>query len=180
MFEKSQETEEHSERLQQHSKALGQALGLNDAQLNELELLSALHDIGKVGIDRNILNKQDELNEGEWFEIKKHPEMGYRIAHASSELRPIAEYILCHHERWDGRGYPQGLAGEAIPLLSRIISIIDAYDAMTQNRPYRNALTNEDSVKEIKRNSGSQFDPQIAKVFVESVLGLAWDNITLS
>ena len=170
MIEKSIETAEHEERLIRSSRALGQALRLNDTRMNELELLAALHDIGKIGIDRRILNKPGRLTDKEWFEMKKHCEIGYRIAMASEELKPIADYILCHHERWDGSGYPQGLAGKSIPLLSRIISVADAYDAMTEDRPYRKAMKKEAAINEIKNHAGSQFDPDIAKVFIEKVL----------
>jgi HD-GYP domain-containing protein (c-di-GMP phosphodiesterase class II) len=102
--------------------------------------------------------------------MKKHPEIGYRIAMSSPDLMSIAEYILCHHERWDGKGYPQGLKGEEIPLLSRILAVADAYDAMTQDRPYRKAMSKEEAAAEIKKNAGSQFDPEIVRVFIERVL----------
>ena len=102
--------------------------------------------------------------------MKKHPEIGYRIAMAAPELVSIAEYILCHQERWDGKGYPRKLAGKAIPLLSRIIAIVDAYDAMTQDRPYRKQMTKEAAINEIIVNAGTQFDPDISQVFVEKVL----------
>jgi HD-GYP domain-containing protein (c-di-GMP phosphodiesterase class II) len=104
-------------------------------------MLSSLHDIGKISVSNAILTKKELLTEDEWRELKRHPEVGYRIAHSSPELIYIADYILCHHERWDGKGYPQGLKGDAIPLLSRIISVIDSYDAMINDRPYRKALT---------------------------------------
>ena len=170
MFEKSDETEIHAERLAYLSKKLGRALGLREEDLVSLELVSTLHDIGKISIDRNILTKSDELSAEEWVELRKHPEVGYRIAQTVPELRRISEYILCHHERWDGEGYPQGLAGESIPLLSRIISIVDSYDAMTQDRSYRKAMSKQAAIGEIERNSGTQFDPKIAKIFVEQVL----------
>lgn len=99
--------------------------------------------------------------------MKKHPEIGYRIAKASPELEVVAEYILAHHERWDGKGYPKGLAGEDIPLPSRIIAIADTYDAMTEDRVYRKALSEEEAVREIIANSGKQFDPQIVTLFLE-------------
>ena len=101
--------------------------------------------------------------------MKKHPAIGYRIAMASTELRSIADYILCHHERWDGKGYPQGLSGEDIPLLSRVISVVDAFDAMTSDRPYRKALTRAVAITEISDNSGSQFDPEITSLFLTLV-----------
>ncbi len=170
MFEKSNETEAHAERLTQMSKRLGHVLGLSEDELVALELLSTLHDIGKISVDRDILTKVAPLNEDEWNEIKTHPEVGYRITQASPELRHISEYILNHHERWDGKGYPQGLAGEEIPLLSRILSVVDAYDAMTQDRGYRKAMPVQDAVAEIEKNSGTQFDPRIARYFIELVM----------
>jgi HD-GYP domain-containing protein (c-di-GMP phosphodiesterase class II) len=138
--------------------------------MNNLELLATLHDIGKIGISDQILNKPDKLSPEEWVEMKKHPEIGYRIAMSSPELVPIAEYILTHHERWDGEGYPQKLAGERIPLLSRILAVVDAYDAMTEDRPYRKAMSKEEAVMEIRENLGKQFDPLMAKIFLGRVL----------
>ena len=169
MFEKSNETEEHAERLSALSKKLGQALSLDDEDLIALELVSTLHDIGKISIDQNILTKPGPLSEEEWVEMKKHPEVGYRIAQTVPELRQISEYILCHHERWDGHGYPQSISGEEIPLLSRILSLVDSYDAMTQDRAYRKALPKAAAIAEIAKNAGTQFDPEIAKVFIEIV-----------
>ncbi|MDI9507841.1 MAG: diguanylate cyclase [Bacillota bacterium] len=167
VYARSQETEEHAERMQHLSRLVGLRLGLSEVELDELSLLAALHDIGKVGIDDNILKKPGQLTAEEWIEMKKHPEIGYRIAMASPELMSIANYILCHHERWDGKGYPQGLKGKQIPLFSRIISIIDAYDAMTEDRPYRSALTHDEALEEIKINAGTQFDPEAARIFIE-------------
>lgn len=170
LFEKNEETEEHCERLIQYSKMLGEKLNLSQKEMDELELLSMLHDIGKIGIPERILNKPGKLSDEEWIEMKKHPQIGCRIANASLELAPIANYILCHHERWDGTGYPQRISGDRIPLLSRIISIVDAYDAMTQDRPYRHMMKPEDAIREIRSNAGTQFDPSIAEVFIELLL----------
>lgn len=170
MFEKSHETQEHAERLVILSNLLGRELNLSGNLLNELDLLATLHDLGKVSVDDHILTKAGALTEEEWIEIRKHPEAGYRIAQSSPELMPIADYILSHHERWDGKGYPQGLAGEAIPLLSRIISIVDAYDAMTEDRPYRKAMSKTAGILEIRRNAGTQFDPHIADIFLNRIL----------
>lgn len=103
----------------------------------------------------------------EWAEIKRHPEIGYRIARTSPELAPIAEGILCHHEWWDGSGYPQGLSGESIPLISRIVSIVDAYDAMTNDRPYRKALDHKTALERIRQSAGTQFDPHISEIFTD-------------
>ena len=98
---------------------------------------------------------------------EKHPEVGFRIAQATSELIPIAKCILCHHERWDGKGYPQGLIGEQIPLLSRILAVVDSFDAMTSDRSYRSAMTKESAIEEISKNAGTQFDPDIAQLFLD-------------
>jgi diguanylate cyclase (GGDEF)-like protein/PAS domain S-box-containing protein len=169
LFEKSQETEEHASRLVELTKAVGQAVGLSNQQFDELELFSTLHDIGKIGIDDQILNKPGKLTDSEWIEMRKHSEVGYRIARSSPELMSIADYILTHHERWDGKGYPQGLVGNDIPLLSRILAVADAYDAMTEDRVYRKGMSKEAAIKEIIKNSGTQFDPDITKIFVEIV-----------
>jgi HD-GYP domain-containing protein (c-di-GMP phosphodiesterase class II) len=110
-----------------------------------------------------------KLSKNEWEIMKKHSEIGYRIAMSSPELEPIAEYILAHHERWDGNGYPQGLKGEEIPLLSRILAVVDSYDAMTEDRVYRKAMTHQAAIEEIKKNAGTQFDPNIAQIFIDSL-----------
>ena len=126
-----------------------------------------LHDIGKVGISMDILKKPGPLNDEEWKEMKRHPEIGYRIAQNTPELSTVSEYILSHHERWDGSGYPRGLKGPEIPLLCRILAVADAYDAMTSNLAYRKAMDSLDAMAEIKHGSGTQFDPEIAKLFLD-------------
>lgn len=171
LFEKSMETEEHAERLKLMGVKIGQAMGLSSLQLDELELLAMLHDIGKIAIKESILSKPGKLSENEWEEMKRHSEIGYRIAQATPELSKIADYILCHHEWWDGKGYPQGLKGKEIPLLSRILSIVDAYDAMTSDRTYRKALSREDAINELKKYAGLQFDPELVKVFIDLING---------
>lgn len=170
LFEKSQETEEHAQRLVKLTRLVGLAIGLTSQEFDELELFSTLHDIGKIGTDNQILNKPGKLTDTEWIEMKKHPEIGYRIAMASPELMSIAEYILTHHERFDGNGYPHGLAGENIPLLSRILGVADAYDAMTGDRVYRKGMLKKDAITEIIKNSGTQFDPKVVKIFVEILI----------
>ncbi|NLV58730.1 MAG: diguanylate cyclase, partial [Clostridiales bacterium] len=167
MNEKSQETEEHAERLAILTKAVATEMNLPQSDQDRLELLATLHDIGKIGISDQILTKPGKLTDEEWVEMRRHPEIGYRIARAIPELMPVAEGILCHHERWDGNGYPQGLSKEMIPLPARILSIVDAYDAMTQDRPYSKAISHEAAVEEVKRNAGTQFDPYIVNVFIE-------------
>ena len=162
-----QDTEEHVERTRNMGIALGKQLGLSDSQLTTLELMCLLHDIGKIAIPLEILNKPGKLTDAEWAVLRSHPDKGYQIAIASDELKPIAEFIRYHHERWDGKGYPARLAGEDIPVLSRIISIVDAYDAMVNDRCYRKALSTEYAMKEIEDNAGSQFDPKMSKVFLK-------------
>ncbi len=167
LYERSQETQEHAQRLARISKSIAARLGLAQKSIDELELFAMLHDIGKIGIDDHILKKPGELTQVEWKEMKKHPEIGYRIAKSSPDLENIAEYILTHHENWDGTGYPKGLKGVEIPLFSRILAIADAYDAMTEDRVYRKARKSEDAIAEIALRSGSQFDPEITKIFIK-------------
>jgi diguanylate cyclase (GGDEF)-like protein/PAS domain S-box-containing protein len=169
MLARSRETEAHGERLASLSKAMGEKLGLEQKAMDELALYALLHDIGKVGIDDHILNKPGKLDDEEWEQMKKHSEIGYRIAASAAELSHVADYILSHHERWDGKGYPQGLSGEQIPLLSRLLAIVDAFDAMTETRVYRRAMTSEAALGEIERNAGTQFDPHLARLFVRMV-----------
>jgi diguanylate cyclase (GGDEF)-like protein/PAS domain S-box-containing protein len=170
MSEKNYATKAHADRLSQMSRKLGEELGLPERIIDEVDLVSTLHDIGKISLDVKILNKPAALSDEEWREIRKHPEVGFRIANATPELRHLSDYILCHHERWDGKGYPQGLSGEDIPLISRIIAITDAFDAMTQDRPYRKALSEEAAAAEIEKNAGTQFDPNLAEIFIRKVL----------
>jgi HD-GYP domain-containing protein (c-di-GMP phosphodiesterase class II) len=166
LFERSFETEEHAQRIAQLCKTIGVHMGLAHDDIDKLHLLSMLHDIGKVGVSDRILKKPDKLTEEEWREMRKHPEIGYRIAMSSSDFAPVAEYILAHHERWDGTGYPNGMAGETIPLLSRILAVADAYDAMTQDRVYHKAIAQKDALAEIQQNAGTQFDPNVVEVFL--------------
>lgn len=167
MLARSRETEAHGERMASLSRRMGESLSLEQKALDELELYAILHDIGKVGVDDSILNKPGKLDPGEWELMKKHSEIGYRIAASASELSHVADYILCHHERWDGKGYPRGLSGEQIPLLSRLLAIVDAYDAMTETRVYRAAMSSEEALQEIERGAGTQFDPALAVRFCE-------------
>ncbi|MFW6273987.1 MAG: HD-GYP domain-containing protein, partial [Halanaerobium sp.] len=164
---KSDETVEHTERMTELAEKFGSSLGIHNSQLNRLELLAVLHDIGKTSIPASVLNKKGPLNDKEWEMIKGHPSRGYKIAAATTEFSVVAEEILSHHERWDGQGYPRGLKGEKIPFLARIISIIDAYDVMTSGRPYQQGISKEAALEEIAACAGSQFDPQLAEKFIE-------------
>jgi diguanylate cyclase (GGDEF)-like protein len=162
-----QEPKDHIDRMNNLSTMLGKALDLSDNDMEELKLLAMLHDIGKVAISSEILNKPGRLNKEEWAEVRKHSEAGYRIAQASPELSRISSFILFHHERWDGEGYPMGKKGKEIPLLSRIIAVIDAYDVMTHERVYKKAMTHEEAVNELITCSGTQFDPEIVDTFLQ-------------
>ncbi|WPC42222.1 HD domain-containing phosphohydrolase [Clostridium sp. JS66] len=167
LYEKNSETEEHTQRVKKLSMILGRKVNLSKDELEELELLSLLHDIGKMGIPDNILMKPGKLTNEEWEIMKRHTEIGYRIAKATPGLAHVANEILCHHEKFDGTGYPQGLKAEAIPILSRIINIVDSFDVMTHKRVYKDASNIGHAVEELKRCSGTQFDPVIVNEFLK-------------
>lgn len=167
LWTRSHETREHCQRMQNMAQQVGRAINLSASELDDLNLLAALHDIGKIAIPNSILDKPGQLTAEEWEAIKKHPEIGYRIALSSPEMAPIAEGILHHHERWDGKGYPLGLKGEEIPLVSRVIAIVDACDVMMHGRPYQRANTREEVRLEIDRCAGSQFEPALVSTVVE-------------
>lgn len=160
-------TEGHAERLQNLVAGVGMAVEMSVDKITALRLLAQFHDIGKVGIPDRILFKPGSLTSGEVTEMQRHCEIGHRIAQSAPDLIPIAQWILSHHEWWNGKGYPIGLRGEGIPLECRILSIADAYDAMTSDRPYRNAMTREEAVAELRRCAGTQFDPWLVQKFVE-------------
>ena len=161
--------EKHSKQLQKIALSLGKDKGLSEHRLEELRLLVILYDIGKIGIPDSILNKPENLTSEEWEGMKKHCAIGHRIARNIPELVPVAKDILCHHEWWNGKGYPRGLKGEEIPLLARIISIMDAYNAMLSQRSYKKTMSKEEAMKEIKKGAGTQFDPELAERFLKIV-----------
>lgn len=170
LYEKNPREENHSKRVSDLCQRIGLAMELPEVEINKLKASGLLHDIGKIAIEDSILNKPGRLTEKEWREIKRHPDIGYRILSSSPEMGEIAQYVLFHHERFDGTGYPRGLKREEIPLLSRIIAVADSYDAMTSPRPYKNALDEDAAIQELIRNKGTQFDPDIVDVFIERVL----------
>lgn len=166
LLERDYETEEHVTRMKTYSLKLGKELKLSEHQLDELKLLATLHDIGKISIPDNIIFKPGRLNDLEWKIVRKHPEIGHRIAKTTPELSTIADGILTHHEWWDGKGYPKGLKEGEVSIISRIISIVDAFDAMTSDRPYRKALSKKSAINELTRCSGTQFDPILVDAFI--------------
>lgn len=170
LTDKYKEEKIHSEKVSLLCKQIGTKLGLNKEDIDILELAGMYHDIGKISIPDAILNKPSRLTDEEYDIIKTHTQIGYQILRAADEYSGLAEYALSHHERWDGRGYPKGLKGKDIPLFSRIINVADSFEAMTADRPYRKGMPIEDAIAEIKRCSGSQFDPKIANIFLEKVL----------
>lgn len=166
LSEKSYETKEHIDRMTLIGRQFGEKLGLSPSELSRLETLVMLHDIGKINIHEHILLKETALDNEEWEEIKTHPEVGCRITRAAEEFAYVAEDILAHHERWDGKGYPQGLEGERIPYLARILNLIDSYDVMSNGRPYKKKMSLEAIIEEIQKCSGGQFDPELAERFI--------------
>ncbi|MGE5629314.1 MAG: HD domain-containing phosphohydrolase [Solirubrobacterales bacterium] len=167
--EKNKREEAHSHRVSAICADLAKALNLSDGEVEELRTVGLFHDIGKIAIEESILNKEGKLLPDEWEQIKRHPEIGYRILSTVNEMAEMAEYVLAHHEKWNGTGYPKGLKNEEIPFQSRIIAIADAFDAMTSERTYKNALTFEEAEKELERNAGIQFDPKLIEVFIKKV-----------
>ncbi|SDD96465.1 bifunctional diguanylate cyclase/phosphohydrolase [Sporomusa acidovorans] len=155
----------HGERLHNMIANFARKAGIPGSAIADIQLFAEFHDVGKVGIPDHILHKPGPLTREEREQIQRHCEIGYRIAQTSTDLLPIADWILKHHEWWDGRGYPLGIKGEAIPLECRIVAIADAYDAMISDRPYRQAVGHAEAIEELKRYAGTQFDPALVHIF---------------
>ncbi|MFO8191213.1 MAG: PAS domain S-box protein [Bacillota bacterium] len=166
LAEKSFETEKHTRGIQTIAQKIGTKLNLPDSELHRLDLLITLHDIGKINISEGILTKKSSLTDDEWAVIKKHPEIGCRIAMATEQFAHVANDILAHHERWDGTGYPKGLKENSIPLLARIVAIADAYEVMSSGRPYKKAMSKNEIIAEYKKCAGTHFDPELVKIIL--------------
>jgi diguanylate cyclase (GGDEF)-like protein len=162
-------THRHARRVARMSAAVAKHMGLNEEQVLEIEYAAALHDIGKIGVADSILRKAAPLDDNEWKDMRRHSELGYEILKGIDFLRDAAEIVWAHHEWYDGSGYPRGLAGEEIPLGARVFCVVDAYDAMTSRRPYRQAMSRDQACIEIARNAGTQFDPMVVASFLVMV-----------
>ena len=172
LLERDRYTGDHSEAVVELTVRVAQALALNPDEVHRVESAALLHDIGKVGIPDSILHKDGPLDDDEWVLMKEHPVIGERILRAIPGLGGVARIVRHEHERWDGGGYPDGLAGDAIPMGSRIILACDAYHAMTSDRPYRKAMSHTDALRELRQSAGTQFDPQV----VEALLGCLYGD----
>ncbi|SFB25653.1 HD-GYP domain-containing protein [Clostridium frigidicarnis] len=162
-------TKGHSERVAFMSHEISKELGIKGRELENIHIAAHLHDIGKIGVPDIILNKKDELLPHEWEYIKMHPKIGFDILSKSKKLKSISRIVYYHHERWDGKGYPSGIASTSIPLGSRIIAVCDSIDAMTSNRPYRDAMSFEECIKEVLLNKGLMFDPVIVEYIQDNL-----------
>lgn len=166
--EKSEETVEHAFRINNYATEIGKAIGLSPAELQELTLLAALHDLGKIAIPDSIILKTERLTMEEWEIMKKHSDIGFNMTQSIPELAHVSEKILHHHEWWNGKGYPDGLAGEEIPLLSRIIAVVDAYDVMNNGRSYKKSLPPQEALQELLKYSGIHFEPRLVDIFINT------------
>ena len=158
------QTREHTEHVARMACWVAEELGLDGARCEEVRRVALLHDVGKAAVPDEILRKPGPLSEAEWAVMRTHPEAGARMIRRDRELRPLAAGVRAHHERWDGSGYPDGLSGPAIPFVSRIVAVCDAFHAMISDRPYRRAMAPEKALDELEANAGTQLDPDVVDV----------------
>lgn len=163
---RDKETEGHTQRVTYLSLEFARLLGFSDKELEDIRMGALLHDIGKLGVPDSVLLKNGQLTDDEWLIMRKHPENAYKWLSKIDYLSSAIDIPYCHHEKWDGTGYPRGLAAEEIPLCARLFSIVDAYDALSSNRPYRGAMPGNDVIDYIKSKAGRHFDPKLVDVFV--------------
>lgn len=172
-------THDHADRARANARRIGRALGLPDEEIRQVEYAALLHDVGKIGIKDSILLKPGKLTKEEYEEMKRHATIGHEILRPVRSMGPVAEMVLCHQEWYNGQGYPNGLKGEQIPLGARIVAVIDAWDAMTSDRPYRKALPREKAIAELKEWAGRQFDPMVVETFLNLIESEAKDEDAL-
>jgi diguanylate cyclase (GGDEF)-like protein/PAS domain S-box-containing protein len=170
LYEKSPKEKVHSERVSELCRKIGEAMGMSLDDINELGLVGLLHDIGKIGVDEQILNKPGSLTEEELEQVRRHPEIGYHILKSLSEFADIADHVLAHHERPDGKGYPKGLHSAQIPLKAKILFVADAYEDMTNEFRNHKVLSKEEVIQELKKDAGTKFDEEVVKILLEKVL----------
>lgn len=170
LFEKSAREAEHSSRVSSICQAIASKMNFSKDGINKMKMAGLIHDIGKIGVDEKILNKPGSLTIDERRDVERHPEIGWRLLSSTNEFSELAQFVLSHHEKWDGSGYPNGLKGEEINLEARIISVADTYDALTSERSYRKAFTEDEAIQELKRCSGTQFDPDVVDILINQVL----------
>ena len=166
---RDRETEGHSRRVTQLTVKLAQALDMSDEEIMHIRRGSLLHDMGKIGIPDSILHKPDQLTDEEWTIMRKHPQLAYDMLYPIEYLRRALEIPLNHHEKWDGTGYPRGLKGEEIPIVARLFAVVDVWDALTSDRPYRPAWTKDEALAYIRDQSGKYFDPQVIDAFLDMI-----------
>ena len=164
---RDKETESHTRRVTEMTISLAKAMGVKDNEILHIRRGALLHDIGKMGVPDNILLKEGKLTEEEWGLMRLHPQFAYEMLHPIKYLRQSLDIPYCHHEKWDGTGYPRGLIGEQIPFAARIFAVIDVWDAVTIDRPYRKGWTKTKALSYIKEQSGKHFDPKVVDVFLE-------------
>ncbi len=166
---REREAEGHSERVTEMTVSLARAMGVDSQELVHIRRGASLHDVGNLGVPEYILRKQGEPTPEEWAIIRMHPSYGYEIIEPIELLRPALHIPYCHHEKWDGTGYPRGLKGIQIPLAARLFAVVDVWDALQSERPYRQVWTKEKVREHIQNESGTHFDPQVVEVFLQMV-----------
>jgi putative two-component system response regulator len=162
---RDRETEGHSQRVTELTLRLAREYGIDSQELVHIRRGSLLHDMGKLGIPDSILHKPDPLTEEEWVMMRQHPQLAYNMLYPVEYLRPALDIPYCHHEKWDGSGYPRGLKGEEIPAAARVFAVVDVWDALISDRPYRRAWTNENALAYIREQSGTHFEPKVVELF---------------
>jgi HD-GYP domain-containing protein (c-di-GMP phosphodiesterase class II) len=166
---RNHETEGHTQRVTEMTEQLAQRMGISNTELVHVRRGALLHDVGKMGIPDRILLKPSTLSKSEWIIMRLHPQYAYEMLSPIEYLRPALDIPYCHHERWDGTGYPRGLKGDQIPLAARIFAVVDVWDAMTSERPYRKAWSQQEATDYIRAQSGVQFDPAAVEMFLEAL-----------